>query len=291
MDTTPLVVVGLDGSPGSMAAMDLACEEATLRQAHLEVIWAWRDLDRPSPFWEVGFDPNEIQLWAQRRLEEIVARSPAARDLRVVARAVNDAPATALIEAASRAALLVVGARGRGGFLGLRLGSVSQKVLGPAPCPVLVAREGDSTDQSGGQGTIVVGVDGSEPSRRALRWALTEASLRSAPLFAVHGWSVPPVLTGTLPSAYPPADVFEKGARLLVDAELDRAGREAPEVVVDGRSVCASGAAALIDASAGASMLVVGSRGRGRMTGLILGSVSHQVANHAHCPVAVVPVS
>ncbi len=295
MDDTPLVVVGIDASDAAAAdTLDVAAREAHRRNARLEVIWAWGDRDAPSPAWEVRFDPYEVQLWAQATIEDLVARTPSLQDLPVLPWAVNDDATRALVEAGARAELLVVGARGGGGFLGLRLGSVSHKVLAHAPCPVLVVHGGDGPagtdeDASDGGARVVVGVDGSEGAREAVRWAVGEAERRHAPLVVLHGWSPPAVAGATFPSAYPPAEAWEAGARLLVDAEVARARDQAPTLAVEGHTVCASGAGAMLDASSAAAVLVVGTRGRGRLAGALLGSTSQQVARHARCSVVVVP--
>ena len=137
-------------------------------------------------------------------------------------------------------------------------------------------------------GAIVVGVDGSEESKLALRWALDEARLRRAELVCVHAWSYP-VLTsgGLLPVTADIVDSLGEQAAKLVDdllAELDTSGVAVRKVVVEGAP-----AALLVDAAREADLLVVGSRGHGGFAGLLLGSVSHQCANHAACPVVIVP--
>lgn len=288
MAPTPLVVVGVDGSDAAAEALDVAAREARRRGARLEVVFAWGHQDPPFATWEVRLDPYEVQLWAQARVEDMVAQAPAAQDLPVVPWAVNDLPAPALLEAAARADLLVVGSRGEGGFLGLRLGSVAHKVLAHPPCPVMVVHEGSAASDDA-RGRIVVGVDGSDGARTALLWAVEEADRRRAPLVVLHGWSPPAVAGGTFPAAYPPADVWERGARLLVDEAVERARTASPALDVEGRLVCAGGAGALLEAAADAAMVVVGTRGRGRVAELLLGSVGQQVARHAECPVVVVP--
>lgn len=287
MEITSRIVVGVDGSEGSLDALGAARQEAVLRGAALEVVLAWDYLAQPQREGEVSFDPHYSQEQAQAHVEALVEAAVPKGDPPVVVRAVCDFAATALIDAGADAELLVVGSRGAGGFGGLRLGSVSQKVLTHAPCPLLIVREG--ADPAPG-GPIVVGVDGSEHSRAALRWALQEASLRRAPVLAVHGWSQPMLASGTFAATVPPTEAFEEGARELVDAELARAGDEAPGVAVESRTVCAGGARAVLEASSGASLVVVGARGRGGFAGLLLGSVSQQVAHHAECPVVVLPI-
>ncbi len=137
---------------------------------------------------------------------------------------------------------------------------------------------------------IVVGVDDSHGAGSALRWARDEARLRGARVEAVHAWHYPylPTPPFTSPPA-PGSDAIEIAAR----AELDRAVDEVDEsglVAPIERTIVWDGAAsALIDASKDADLLVVGSRGRGGFTGLLLGSISQEVAQHASCPVVIVP--
>ena len=141
-------------------------------------------------------------------------------------------------------------------------------------------------------GTIVVGVDGSPGSRAALRWAIAEARLRNSTVEATITWQTPTyAYTGV--AVMPPIDELGEAAKAAVEdtiaaeiAELsgDAASVEVRPIVVEGPA-----AAVLIERSADAELLVVGSRGFGGFRGLLLGSVSHQCASHAHCPVVVVP--
>lgn len=149
--------------------------------------------------------------------------------------------------------------------------------------------------------TVVVGIDGSEGAEVALRFALEEARLRSATLRVVHAFVLPlsevapdPFLL-EFPSVPGPeleaiADDLEQGARSLIDAALERvlAGSEAG-VTVERVAIEGSPAASLIAEAERAELLVVGSRGHGRVHGLLLGSVSQQCVSHAPCPVAIVP--
>jgi nucleotide-binding universal stress UspA family protein len=134
---------------------------------------------------------------------------------------------------------------------------------------------------------IVVGIDGSEPSQRALRWAVEEARLRRVTLEIVHAWHLPsaggyPYLTG-----YMDIELFEKDAQQVVDQALAEVGvagvPEVQRLVVEDTA-----GRALLDAAKGAEMVVLGSRGRGGFAGLLLGSVGLQVATHATCPVVVI---
>jgi nucleotide-binding universal stress UspA family protein len=132
---------------------------------------------------------------------------------------------------------------------------------------------------------IVVGVDGSEPARRALLWAAEEARLRDADLEVVHAWQHPTTTFGLVLPADDRA-AAEAYARHVLDVAVEAlAGRglAVEPILVDGPP-----ARALIEASAGAALVVVGSRGRGGFRGLLLGSVSGQAMHHARCPVVVV---
>ncbi len=139
-------------------------------------------------------------------------------------------------------------------------------------------------------GRIVVGVDDSEGSRAALRWALRESLLRDAVVDAVHTWSDPALYAPyALGETVNVRTAMEEGARTLLATEVEAALRDCPGPRVEQVLVDGSASRSLIDASRGAELVVVGSRGRGGFTGLLLGSVSQQVAHHAHCPIVIVP--
>jgi nucleotide-binding universal stress UspA family protein len=141
-----------------------------------------------------------------------------------------------------------------------------------------------------GVNKIVVGVDGSEASKRALRWAVDEAELRDAEVIAVHAWEVP-----VTPLTIPPAasfdvsglvsDIHEAAEELVTKAVDEVAGSS--KVKVTPLAVEGPPAPSLIEAAQGADLLVVGSRGIGGFTALLLGSVSQYCVTHAPCPVLV----
>ena len=132
---TGVVVVGVDGSEGGRRALQWAAEEARLRGARLRVVHVWSYLNQAGE----AFDPAYGEDDARRFLDETVAGLGAeASGLDVERAAVNDLPARGLLDSAADADLLVVGARGMGGFRGLLLGSVSQQVAQHAPCPVVI---------------------------------------------------------------------------------------------------------------------------------------------------------
>lgn len=134
-------------------------------------------------------------------------------------------------------------------------------------------------------GRVIVGADGSEGSRRAIRWAADEARVRGAVLEVVHAWT----LLGQPDDGTFDPNYGEDQARQFLDAELEAVGEALDGVEVERTVVCDLGAPALIEAGTRADLLVVGSRGRGGFRGLLLGSVSSQVVQHAPCAVAIIP--
>jgi len=138
--------------------------------------------------------------------------------------------------------------------------------------------------------TIVVGTDGSDASLDAMRWALEEARARDGRLVVVHAWHVPNVPGPMgLPLMTVPREDLERNARAVLDAairHLDRGHVEVQPELIEAHPV-----EALLTMGAGADLLVVGSRGLGGFKRLLLGSVSHQIALHAPCPVVIVPAT
>jgi nucleotide-binding universal stress UspA family protein len=143
-------------------------------------------------------------------------------------------------------------------------------------------------------GRIVVGIDGSEESAAALRWAVEEAKLRDARVEAVHAWNYIPMTTAADSGLVPMS--WTEGAE-MVDATRDAASRAATQEVEDvlgaGHDVRISlvqgdASEALLETAKGADLLVVGNRGRGAIKELLLGSTSGRIADHAPCPVVIV---
>jgi nucleotide-binding universal stress UspA family protein len=188
--------------------------------------------------------------------------------------AVVTGSAVSVLGAESRSAdLVVVGARGVGGFVGMLLGSTAVSLASHTRCPVMVVR-GEPTDAA----PIVLAVDGSAVGEAAVEFAFAEAALRKAAILAVHAW---------LPDHAPPGTGVESAERLLAEALAGFAERY-PDVVVRYEVLSGEPRETLIEASGNAQLMVVGARGRGGFAGLLLGSVSQAVLHHAHCPVTVV---
>lgn len=281
------IVVGVDGSEGGALALQWALSEAQVRQWELEAVLAWGFLDQHHLGIAQSFDPGYSEADAAAALDGYVDDALGGAGAGVQRTVVDDLPAHALLNAAKGADLLVVGARGLGGFKGLLIGSVSQRCLHETPCPVAVIRE-PVPRPAEQPPRVVVGVDGSSSARPALAWAVDEARARGVVLQVVHAWQPPYVAGFPFTGVLPDYQAYEAGAHELVAdllASVDLTG--VPEV--ERTAACSGPATALLDASRSADLTVVGARGLGGVQRFLLGSVSHQVTLHATHPVVVVP--
>jgi len=309
------VLAGVDGSPGSLAAADLAAAEAELRGVPLELVHALvlpmaagpatvPDLPPMAPGGP-RFDDAPVREYASRLLDETAARARATHpDLPVVTRLRDGYPAGVLTDASRQASLVVVGHRGGGGFTDLLTGSVAIQLANHAACPVIVVRGRGSSHGSAPVGdpapagapgsapdrTVVVGVDGSEGSRRAAEFAAAAAARYRAPLIAVYAWppdaAWPPALAQ---AGHPPPRAPERISETPVAETLADLTERFPELPVRPEIHQHTPAhEALLAAAKDARLVVVGARGRGGFRGLLLGSVSQALIHHAPCPVAVV---
>lgn len=135
---------------------------------------------------------------------------------------------------------------------------------------------------------IIVGVDGSQPSREALHWAAREARLRRAALQVIMSWHLPYVAAYPYASPAFEPSVLEEEARQRLDEIVD--GVDVSGIPqVDRILTMGEPAATLLTASKDADLVVVGSRGLGGFAELVLGSVSHHLAHHATCPLVIIP--
>ncbi|MFD5972965.1 universal stress protein [Streptomyces bacillaris] len=284
------VVVGVDGSASSLDAVDLAAREARLRGCGLRVVHAfvWPTMHAlPGPS-RLGPPGGGLRDMVGRMVAEAVERARSAEPEVAVSNTVVTGEPLTVLEAQSRkAAMVVVGSRGRGGFMGLLLGSTAVHLASHGHCPILVVRQ-----QPRPARPVVLGVDGSQAGEAAVEFAFAEAALRGAPLTALHTWtlwnaSLPALQDETMPYTDPPGELRDAEERLVAEA-LAGHGERYPGVRVEHRVVRGSARETLIEASRDAGLLVVGARGRGGFTGLLLGSVSQALLHHAHCPVAVV---
>jgi nucleotide-binding universal stress UspA family protein len=276
--TSAPVIVGVDGSAESARAARWAVAEAERRGVDAVAVLVWSYLDQPSEVFDPGFTEDDAHAALLQFLDAAVGAGVAST---IEPRVVCDLPSRGLLEAANDARLLVVGARGAGGFAGLRLGSVADRVAQRSPTPAVIVC-GDGTPG----GPVVVGYDGSSTSKAALEWSADEARLAGVPLQVVRAWEPPALIDWTF---LPDAPVVEK-MRAEMEAETaDAVAEVSVDIAVSTSYVSGSPASDLVELSATASMVVVGRRGLGGLAAVTLGSVSRQVVHHATCPVVVVP--
>jgi nucleotide-binding universal stress UspA family protein len=283
------VVVGVDGSPSSLAAVDVAVNEARLRSVGLRVVHAftWPAMHPPVGPSALGPTRGALREQVDRMVAQAVERARTQAPDVEVTRAVIAGEALAVLEGQSRrAALVVVGSKGQGRLTGVLVGSVAVHLAGHGHCPVMVVR-----GRPDPVGPVLIGVDGSPEGAAAVAFACTEAALRGTDLMAVHVWGT--LRDRTDLTLGPPsqdahvAQLRTEGEQVLAEA-LARTSASQTGVEVSRRLVRGPVRQSLIKESEGAQLLVVGARGHGGFAGLLLGSVSQAVLHHAHCPVTVV---
>ncbi|MFE7191926.1 universal stress protein [Kitasatospora sp. NPDC057541] len=288
------VLAGVDGSSESTAAARWAAAEAVRRGLALRLVHVrtWLDDTHGDPG-----QPGDVRALTSRMLSDTrQAVLDAHPGLEVGAELIGDTDAveplaSALAGAAGGAELLVLGSRGLGGFTGLLVGSVGLAVAGRCEVPSVFVRAGGS-ERPGGSGRpeVVVGVDTRAPSREVVEFAFREAARRGTVLRAVHGWEPPPVwgYAGWVPPLAE-AEQFRAIERELLTVALADRREEFPEVEVVEDCRIGTGSSALVEASAEASVVVVGRRRHPHRAGLRLGPVAHAVLHHAQAPVVIVP--
>jgi nucleotide-binding universal stress UspA family protein len=186
-------------------------------------------------------------------------------------------PATrVLCEHSVDADMVVVGARGRGGLPGMLLGSVSQQVCAHARGRAVVVRGHWRPAAEYAPGPVVAGADGSAASHAAIAFAAEEAKLRAVPLQVVCALADAP---GRLGGAGPMQEA--------VDHDIAQLEKQHPELTILRQITFGQPRTALLDAAAEAQLIIVGDRGRGGVSGMLLGSVSQAILHHAPCPAAV----
>ncbi|MFJ4691066.1 universal stress protein [Streptomyces sp. NPDC088766] len=287
---TDPVIVGVDGSASSLGAVVVAAREAHLRGAPLRIVHAFGHgaghLPGEAPPWNPaghGLGPmtHGAPARAEERAREIVP------DIEIT-RSVVPGQALEVLEIESRSAsLAVVGSRGLGGFTGLLLGSTAVQLAAHGRCPLMVVR-----GRPDPAGPVVLAVDGSPAGEAAAWFAFAEAALREAPLVALHVWNTwsERAYEGPgdpLNAVVSDVDRLSTEERRLLDGTVAPRQQAFPQVEVERRLVRSRIRPALLDATRGAQLVVVGARGRGGFTGLLLGSVSQALLHHAHCPVAI----
>ncbi|MER5642753.1 universal stress protein [Kitasatospora sp. NPDC002227] len=278
------IVTGFDGSPESVSAAHWAARESMRRKLPLELLqaWPWREPH--------VLGTEDAVRWGRQQLarQEVELRARLS-GVEVSAVHIPQPPAAALEAAGRSASMLVLGSRGLGALRGFLIGSVSQEVLAAAACPVVLVRADDGGAFTDGSG-VVLALDLSHPGEAVVDFAFEAAALRSAPLRVVHAWEPPMGSEFAVLAAFGSLEqelAVDAAQRLTEALEPWRA--KYPQVRVEAGAVHGPAAREVVEAAAGAGLVVVGRRARRAPVGLHLGTVTQAVVHHVHAPVAVVP--
>lgn len=285
--TYPGIVVGVDGSPTSDAAVDWAARDAAMRNVALTVVHVAPAL---SVNWSSDPAPDELATWQASQGKQIlrdavaIAEMATQKDgrLRIDSQLFIAVTVPTLVDLTKDAEMIVVGSRGIGAFGRTLMGSVSSGLVRHAHCPVVVIHDAlrPWTAQTS---PVLVGVDGSRTSELATALAFDEASRRGVELVAVHAWS--DWGNYDIPGLNIPG--LEQEAEEVLAERLAGWQERYPEVSVRRVVVCGKPAHQLVEASKDAQLVIVGSHGRGGFAGMLLGSVSSAVLQSAGAPVIV----
>jgi nucleotide-binding universal stress UspA family protein len=282
------IVVGVDGSDTSIAALRWAAHEARRRNADLLVVSCYSVPVYGSPEGAVYTTNEDLDLIKKsatavinRAIETVAEIGP---DI-VVDGLAEMSPAAAVISKAARVGdEIVVGATGHDPLMVGLLGSVAMRVVHRSHVPVIVVPTTTHVEPAPTMHKIVVGLDGSPESLHALEWAHNEALACGAELTAVHAW-IYPYSAQAEPRALMKLDAMDE-----LKTSLESLGARLTDGAVHVHAKLAeqSPAEALITEAQNADLIVVGSRGRGALRASLLGSVSRTVVQHATCPVAII---
>lgn len=285
--TAGSVVVGVNGSPSSEFALLWAVDEARRTRRPLHVVHALEVELVLSGEHQLGTKqaPTSSDPVVTAAMDVVRTTAP---EVQATPHSVTGPAPTTLIAASRVAGTVVLGSHGRGAIPTALRGSVSQEVAVRAHCPVVVVRE-KITQGGVGSGQVVAGVDGSEASEPALGYAFAHAAATGSGLTAVHTWWWEP-LKGVNQDEPWTGDWNQIASQeeTLVAESLAGWSEKYPDVPVRRHVVRGDPVVELLGQSHGASLLVVGSRGRGGFAGLLLGSASLRVLKRASCPVAIV---
>lgn len=288
------ITVGMDGSAGSLHAVEWAAREAALHGSALRIVFV--PAQSPQMSWHQpgsrldGVADAAHQAYAGTLASAAERAAELEPGLTLSTELLSGPPARTLAETTADASMLVVGSRGAGLFSALRLGSVSRYAAAHGECPVVVERD----ETTAAYREVVVGVGDLDESAAALGFAFEEAALRHARLVVIHAWScfVPAPLPGG------PQGVSERagtgaghlyhGMAARLEDTLDGWREKYPGVETSTEIMHAHPGRLLVGASARADLVVLGRSGGGT-DGSSVGSVIHAVLHHAHGPVAVVP--
>lgn len=289
MRHTRSIIVGVDGTDSGHDALDWAAAEAATRRIPLRIVHAYT----VAPSWaalgdvSLAYDYRHLTDAADMVVEQAVSRVRCvASEVEVSTHLLRGPVAPAMLAQCGEAELIVLGSRGLGGIRSLFAGSVGANVAMHALCPVVVVRPMRPVAPGRSAARVVIGVDGTTMSERAIGFALRAAVQRGVAVTAVHAWS--PRGPADLEAVTDDWSLAEAEEWRTLQGAFVQWRHRLAGAHVDLRLVTGRAQDVLIAESAGAALVVVGSRGRGGLRAALLGSVSQAVLQHAHCPVAVV---
>lgn len=288
MSVKDAIVVAVDGSDASMAAVRWATTTAAKRRKPLHL----------AAFWQIpAMVPGAYQSTVQAALRGEAADSldkaselaaGLAPGLAMTQDVQEGHPAQGLVAMSGEAALIVMGARGLGLVSGALMGSISAAVLSHAACPVVIVREDMRLD--GADGPVVVGVDGSDNSRQAAEMAFREADARGVGVRAVSSWLDSNIYASpaALQAAQQHAETLQREHQAMLERFMRGLNRRYPDIALE--QVVSQGhpAEALAQAAQSGQLLVVGTHGRGGFMATVLGSTSRALLQKSPCPLMVV---
>ncbi|MEU6558501.1 universal stress protein [Nocardia nova] len=286
-DADAPIVVAADGSPTSLHAVAWAARDAALSGCRLEIVHSIAIPASFGPGLAAGTaQPDWLRTDGEQILTEAsaVAREIGGPDLAIDAELGLELIIGDLLVRSERARRIVAGSRGRGAVQRTVLGSVSSALVQHAHCPVVIVKSGSAADPVAERRPVLVGVDGTDNSTPAIEAAFDQAHRRGVELVALHSWSD---TTGL--------DISMFGWDTIVTAEHDMLAERLkpwrtryPELPVTLQVVRDDPARSLLAESDSAQLVVVGNRGRGGFTGLLLGSTSAALLSAVECPIMVV---
>lgn len=291
------IVVGVDGSPSSIVAVEWAARDAAMRNVPLRLVHIVSPVVAPADGpWPQTLGSPEFSQWQEDQARQIIeeahkiaveAASPIGSP-QVDSELLHSPTVPTLVDLSKEAAMIVVGCRGQGAMARALLGSVSSGLVHHAHCPVAVIHDEDPLTTRSPQAPVVVGIDGSPTSQLATEIAFDEASRRGVGLVALHAWSDMGPLDFSRPGQAPIEWAnFQVREEEILAERLSGWQDRYPDVVVHKVVVCDRPAPRLLEQAETAQLVVVGSHGRGGFPGMLLGSVSSAVVNSAEIPVII----
>ena len=280
MSSTEVILVGVDGSTESLAAVKWAADRGARTGARIHCLCTYALASYSAAALDGGYavlDDEALKAGAEQVVEEAKALARERGATHVSGSTEPGDPAGVLIDFSAEVDMIVVGSRGGGGFADRLLGTVSSALPAHSKCPVVVVPRHTSGKKFTPVERIVVGVDGTDQPSCALKRAISEAHLWDARVTAV---SAVPIAVGPSVMTWTPTGVDHSALLAQVREGMDAAIKAA----LDG-----SAASLLIEFSTAVDLVVVGTRGRGGLAGVLLGSTSQTVLGHSTCPVMIVP--